>query len=205
MPLYARVPTIAEQLEAEPELAKHPPKPLDQDVLGVAANDVPLDAHAVASSPPVLLPTGNGRRRRQALDALVLHVREHARGAATTFAIASPRRRACSRRAAASALAGAYVAEGPERRTSNHAAPRRFSVTPDSLLAPARSPAPRARSTWHGIDLEAVGLPIAFVHKQGVHTFGMQKGKAQKRDDEVERKTAVALTGKFRTVDGVER
>jgi hypothetical protein len=204
VPLYARVPTLAEQLEAEPELAKHPPKPLDQEVLGVAANDVPLDAHAVASGPPVLLPTGDGVEGGKRTTLSFFTFTNTLEAPTTTFAIASPAKIGVLKKGTGVALAGAYVAEGPGDAASNHRAPRRFGVTPDGLLAPLDRLRPALGSTWHGIDLEAVGLPIAFVHKQGVHTFGMQKGKAQKRDDELERKTAVPLSGKFRTVEGVK-
>jgi hypothetical protein len=41
------------------------------------------------------------------------------------------------------------------------------------------------------------------VHKSEVVTWKLSKGKATAQDEEVERRTAIPLTGKFRTVGGV--
>ena len=60
VPLYARTPSAAEQLAAEPDLAKVLRKGPDQDPLGTGPNDVPLDARFVPTGPPVLLPGGDG-------------------------------------------------------------------------------------------------------------------------------------------------
>jgi hypothetical protein len=80
---------------------------------------------------------------------------------------------------------------------------RRFGVTPDGRFVPVDRLRPALGSTWHGLDLEKLGLPIAFVHKLGVHTFALGGGKAHKNDDELERRSVVPLSGKFRTVEGV--
>jgi hypothetical protein len=80
---------------------------------------------------------------------------------------------------------------------------RRFGVTPDGRVVPADRLKPSLGSTWHGIDLDKIGLPVAFVHKLGVSTYELSRGKAVKQDEELDRRTAVPLSGRFRTVDGI--
>jgi hypothetical protein len=71
------------------------------------------------------------------------------------------------------------------------------------MILPVDRLKPALGSTWHGMDVEKTGLPIAFVHKSGVHTWTLRKGDADRNDDELERRAPVPLTGKFRTIDGV--
>jgi hypothetical protein len=195
VPLYGRAPSAAEQLATEPDLKKVLGRADDRDALGAAANDVPLDARGVPTGPPVLLPGGEG-------------IVEGKRTPAAFFkfsADAAP---------PAFAPAGESVKVGGLRKGSGVAlvgslpldagsGARRFGVTSDGKLVPLDRVKPQLGSTWHGMDLEKIGLPVAFVHKAGVHAFSFVKGKATKNEDELERKSAIALTGKFRTVDGV--
>ena len=194
VPLYARLPTPAEQLAAEPDLKKILGKGEDLEPLGAAANDVPLDARGIATGIPVLQPTGEG-------------VEANKRTAASFFGFPQPAlppwnvlvaepKTGALRKSTGIALAGSLTVDG-------EAAPRRFAVTADGRLVPTDRLKPALGTTWHGLDLDKVGLPVAFIHKAGVHTWTLKKAKASKNDDELERRAAVPLTGKFRTVDGM--
>jgi hypothetical protein len=195
VPVYARVPSPTDQLAAEPDLKKILGHGDDKEPLGASANDVPLDARGVASGPPVLLPTGEG-------------IQDGRRTGAGFFAFPT------EALAPSFAPAGDGVKVGGLRKGTGVAVTgsvelesisglRRFAITPSGYLIPTDRLKPALGTPWHGIDLDKLGLPVAFVHKLGVHTFSFVKGKAVKHDDEVERRLAVPLTGKFRTVDGV--
>ncbi len=199
VPLYARPPSFDEQRSAEADLTRHLARGEERDPLGAAATDVPLDARGVASGPPVLLPASDGvgaDGRRTASSYFTFP------GGPTP---AAPRGPAAPdekltlgtlRRGGGVALVDSVVVEsGP--------AARRFGVTPDGRFVPVDRLRPALGATWHGLDVDKIGLPVAFVHKLGVHTFALGGGKAHKNDDEVERRAAVPLSGKFRTVEGV--
>src|SRR6185503_11595346 len=90
------------------------------------------------------------------------------------------------------AIAGTFMAPGP-------AGPRRFGLMADGRIIPTDRLRPALGSTWSGVDLDKVGLPIAFVHKtSGVFYHTMAKGKATPKDEELERRTAIPMSGKFR-------
>lgn len=193
--VYARVPGSEEQLAAEPDLKKVLARGEDKEVLGAAANDVPLDARGVATGPAVLLPGGEGIEggKRTAASFFAFPVQT----LAPSFAAGGEGAKVGGlRKSTGIAVAGSVELESLSGL-------RRFAVTPSGHLVPADRLKPALGSTWHGIDLEKLGLPVAFVHKLGVHTFSFAKGKAVKHDDDVERRAAVPLTGKFRTVEGV--
>ncbi len=195
VPLYASAPSPAEQLAAEPDLKKVLAHGDDESPLGAAANDVPLDARGVPTGPPVLLPTGEG-------------IAGGKRTGASFFGFGveavAPRLHLATEGAKAGGLRkGSGVALTGSVELESISGLRRFGVTPAGALVPTDRLRPALGTTWHGIDLDKVGLPVAFVHKAGVHTFAFAKGKAVKHDDEVERRAAVPLTGKFRTVEGV--
>ncbi|HZF49886.1 MAG TPA: L,D-transpeptidase [Polyangiaceae bacterium] len=198
---YSRQPTLAEQSAAEPDLGRHLPRSQgDGDPLGAAANDVPLDARGVPTGPPVLLPGGDGvdaSSRRTTASFFTFTAGERIpplvplsvlRGEAPAPAPL--------KRGSGVAITGAFSADGG-------AAMRRFGFLPDGRVVPIDRLKPSLGSTWHGIDLEKVGLPVGFVHKRGVNTFALSRGKAEAQDEELDRRTAVPLTGRFRTVDGV--
>ncbi|MCK6592720.1 MAG: L,D-transpeptidase, partial [Polyangiaceae bacterium] len=198
---YSRLPTLAEQNAAEPDLSKHLPRSQGAgDPLPAAANDVPLDARGVPTGPPVILPGGDG-------------VDESSRRTtASFFTFASGERipplvplsilrgeapsPAPLRRGSGVAVTGVFSADGG-------AAMRHFGLLTDGRAVPIDRLKPALGSTWHGIDLEKAGLPVGFVHKRGVNTYALSRGKAEAQDDELERRTAVPLTGRFRTVSGV--
>jgi hypothetical protein len=197
VPLYARAPSPAEQLATEPDLKKILGRGEDKDPLGAAADDVPLDPRGVPSGPPVLLPGGEGIEGGKRTVASYFGFGADA--VAPSFAPPPADggvKAGALRKGSGVALAGSLELESTTGL-------RRFGVTADGQLVPVDRLRPALGSTWHGIDLDKVGLPVAFVHHLGVHTFSLARGKATKHDDEVERRTAVPLTGKFRTVEGV--
>jgi hypothetical protein len=200
VPLYAKVPSPSEQLAIEADLSRWLAKAgLDKEVLGAAANDVPLDERGLAKGPAMLVPSQEGVGR------------DGRRTSASFFELASDARPPTSSLVQASGGSleptllgkGREVAFGSSFLAPGPAGPRRFVVLADGRVAPADRLKPALGSTWSGLDLAKTGLPAAFVHKLGVHTWSLAKGKAVKNDDELERHTSLALSGKFRTVDGV--
>lgn len=203
VPLYAKAPADADQAAAEPDLTKFLSRiDLDKEVYGPSANDVPLDARGVPTGPPLLSPTSDG------VDASTK------RSGASFFGF--PADRAVSVFASFARPSAPAQTDGPVRlrKTSGVAITtsgsveiggktRRFGITPDGMIVPVDRLKPALGSTWHGIDLEKTGLPVAFVHKLGVHTWKLKKGDADKTDEELERRSAVPLTGKFRTIDNI--
>jgi hypothetical protein len=194
VPIYARAPSPAEQLANEPDL-KRVASQKDQDPLGAAANDVPLDGRGVPTGPPVLVAGGDGieggRRTAQS------YFTFGSDASAPAFLPAPSEVKAGALRK------GSVLAVTGSLELESISGLRRFAMTTSGQLVPTDRLKPALGSTWHGVDLEKIGLPVAFVHKLGVHTFSLAKGKAVKHDDEVERRAAVPLTGKFRTVEGV--
>ncbi len=194
IPLYARTPSAAEQLAAEPDLAKVLRKGPDLDPLGSGPNDVPLDERFVPTGPPVLLPGGEGivEGRRTVTSFFGFSSEAQApQGAGDIKAGAL-------RKGSAVAFAGSFLADGGANGEK-----RRFAVTADGRVVPTDRLKPMLGSAWHGLDLEKLGLPLAFIHKVGVHGYSLVRGKAIQHEDELERRDAVPLTGKFRTVEGL--
>ncbi len=194
VPLYARAPSPAEQLATEPDLKKVLGR-ADNDPLGAAADDVPLDARGVPTGPPVLLPGGDGiaAGKRTSGSWYVFAAEAGAPGLAP---VGEGVKVGSLRRGSGVAITGSLELESISGL-------RRFAVTADGYLVPTDRLRPALGATWHGLELDKVGLPVAFVHKLGVHTYSFSDGKAVKHDDDVERRAAVPLTGKFRTVGGV--
>jgi hypothetical protein len=194
---YLRLPSVAEQVAAEPDLARHRTRTAaDTDLLGASANDVPLDPRGVASGPPILLPTGEG-----------VDPTSGRRTPASFFAFGGPELPVL--RAAGEGILGAPIRKGSGVAITTSVladggdAPRRFGVMPDGRLVPADRLRPALGTGWHGLDLGEVGLPIAFVHKRSATTWNVARGKATANEEsELERRTAIPLSGKFRTVEG---
>lgn len=203
VPLYDRVPSAEEQAAAEPDLTKYLSRlDLEKEVYGPSANDVPLDPRGVPTGPPLLSPTSDG-------------VDASTRRSGASFFSFPAEQIAPVFPAFARQSAGPQTEGGPRLRKSSGVAitttgsvegngrARRFGLTPDGMIVPVDRLKPALGSTWHGTDLGKSGLPVAFVHKSGVHTWTLKKGDADKNDDELERRAPVPLTGKFRTVDGI--
>jgi hypothetical protein len=201
VPVYARVPSAAEQAATEPDLKRQFARRAaeEQELLGASANDVPLDARGVATGPAVLIPGGDGvdATSKRTLGAFFAFPSPDA-PAPSAFGLASTGdvKFASLRKGSGVALASTFVADGG-------LGPRRFGVTADGHVVPIDRLKPALGVTWHGVDLTAVNLPIAFVLKRGVHTWRLAHGHATKLDDEVERRAAIPMSNKFRTVDSV--
>ena len=198
VPIYARLPTDEEQRAAEPDLDRWLAR-LDRDApsLGPSANDVPFDAQGRPSGPPVLLPGGDGvdgSSRRYA--ATYFHF-----GDASLPPLLLPGKITESakvgslRRGTGVAIAGSVLA--PTEQGA-----RRFGVTPDGRYVPTDRLKPALATTWHGLDLGTLGLPVAFAHKAETPTYALRKNQAIVGDDTYERRAPIGLTGRFRTVDG---
>ncbi|MEZ4313149.1 MAG: L,D-transpeptidase [Polyangiaceae bacterium] len=203
VPKYAKLPSAEEQAAAEPDLSRylsrHDP---EKEVYGPSANDVPLDARGVASGPPLLTPGSDG------VDA------SNKRSGASYFSFPADRLAAVfpaferesdgdKTEGAARLRKGSGVAITTTGTASAGGRDRRFGLTPDGMIVPIDRLKPALGSIWHGIDLDKVGLPVAFVHKNGVHGWKVKKGDADKTDEELERRTPIPLTGRFRTIDGI--
>jgi hypothetical protein len=203
VPLYDRLPTAEEQAASEPDLTKYLSRlDLEKEVYGPSANDVPLDARGVPTGPPLLSPTSDGvdaTSKRSGASFFSFPAEQiapifpaFARASAAAQTDGRPR----LRKSSGVAITATGSAEAGGRA-------RRFGLTPDGMILPVDRLKPALGSTWHGMDVEKTGLPIAFVHKSGVHTWTLRKGDADRNDDELERRAPVPLTGKFRTIDGV--
>ena len=203
VPLYAKAPSDADLAASEPDLGKYLSRlDLDKEVYGPSANDVPLDARGVPTGPPLLSPTSDGVDQSTK------------RSGATFFGFPSERSVSVFASFARETAAPSPDGSARLRKTSGVAITtsgtvdlagksRRFGITPDGMIVPVDRLKPALGSTWHGIDLEKTGLPVAFVHKLGVHTWTLKKGDADKNDEELERRAPIPLTGKFRTIDSV--
>jgi len=203
VPLYAKLPGAEDQSAAEPDLAKYLSRiDLDKEVYGPSANDVPLDARGVPTGPPLLSPTSDGvdpSSKRSGLSFFGFPADRSAQVFPTLIRETSGGQADGQTRLRKGT--GVAVTTSGNAEASGRA--RRFGLTPDGMLVPVDRLKPALGSTWHGIDLEKSGLPVAFVHKNGVHTWTLKKGDADKTDEELERRTPVPLTGKFRTIDGI--
>jgi hypothetical protein len=77
-------------------------------------------------------------------------------------------------------------------------------VLPDGTFVPIDRLEPALGTTFHGVDLKDKGLPIAFILRHEVCPYSIANGKAKRlEDEEVERRSVIHLTNKFRQVDGV--
>jgi hypothetical protein len=184
----------------EPDLKKIQAKSseIDPQSLGAAVNDVPLDPRGVPTGPPVLIPGAEG----VAGDAR--------RTVGSFFTFSSPAIPALLPVAwtAGGAKGGALRKGSGVAVTSTFAVDlgygtRVFGVTATGAVVPTDRLRPALGTTWHGIDLEKTGLPVAFVHKLDVTPWMLRRGEAVAQEEEIERRAAIALTGKFRTIEGV--
>ncbi|WP_237245545.1 MULTISPECIES: L,D-transpeptidase [Sorangium] len=211
-PAYSGVPSREELRRAEPDLERHLERAQRSDAqLGASANDVPLDERGVATGPPVLLPqrhgVGEDGRRTESgyfvfplADAIAPLPPLAALGIELGAKDGAPvDLRAATKTAALRKGSGVAITR---TFTAGEAEGRRLGVTPDGRLVPTDRLQAALGSPWHGLDVEEVGLPVAFVHRHDVTTWSIGRGKATPNDEELERRTGVPLTGKFRTVDG---
>lgn len=201
VPAYERLPTLAEQAAAEPDLTKHLVRfQGSREPLGAASNDVPLDARGVPTGAFVLLPTSegidtDGKRNTSSWFAFPENNRFPLLLPLSALRGKAPEA-ASLRKGSGLAVTGTFTADGGP-------APRTFGVTKDGRLIPVDRLKPALGTVWHGLDVEKIGLPVGFVHKSSVATFSLERGKATELEDELEKHTPVPLTGRFRTVNGI--
>jgi len=200
VPVYTRLPMPAEQATEEPDLKRYLAKrgKLDEEFLGSTPNDVPLDARGVPTGPPVLMPgiDGADESAKRRVGSFYLFSKELIAPLAPLAAKTGELKGGVLRKGSGVAIAGSFSTNlGPEER--------RFGVTPSGSVIATDRLRPALGTTWFGMDIEKIGLPVAFVHKSGVHGWTLRKGEAEVNDEDLERRTALPLTGKFRTVQGV--
>jgi hypothetical protein len=201
VPIYTRTPMPAEQGIEEPDLKRFLSRRgnVDAEMLGPAANDVPLDPRGVPTGPPVLLPGVDGAdaASKRSVGAFFSFPDDAVAPLAPLSSNVADLRAGVLRKGSGVAIAASFAVElGGE--------PRRFGLTPGGQVVPIDRLRPALGTTWHGVDVEKIGLPVAFVHKADVHAWNLRRGEAEALDDEeLERRTPVPLTGKFRTVNGV--
>lgn len=196
-PLYGRVPTPDEQVAAEPALGKHLSKAdkAGATAIHTGANDVPVDERAVATGGPVMNKSSQGAdadgHRTRASFFEFNEGQPPANG--TTDAVAT-----VLRKGSAVAITATFMAAGP-------AGARRFGVLPDGTFLPVDRLDPILGSVFHGVDLtKEVALPLAFVLRNEVCPYRIANAKATRlEDDEVERRTPVELTNKWREIEHV--
>lgn len=201
--IYGTLPTPAEQLTAEPKLKKRQAR--EPQRLGTGANDVPCDDESLMpSGPPVLLPEAegvgsDGYRTTETWFTLpgentvseVLPV-----GTALRSELAG-KNSLLKRHSGVAIMRSVSVGGDGEQR--------HFGVMPDGRFVPIDRLKPALGSTWHGLDVRTAGLPVAFTLRVGVCPYELDGTKKAQRleDEELGPRQAVALTGRFRTVNGV--
>lgn len=200
-PLYARAPSAEEQSANEPDLSKHLAKvaKLTPKALGVGANDVPVDERGVAAGVATLGKTSTGlddqgkRTSKSFLRATPL-----AAPPARPDRASAPLVSKTLRKGSGVAIVASVELPGPQ-------GPRSFGVTPDDDLVPLDRLDAILGSAWHGVDLtKEKTLPMGFVLRHEVAPYALGTGKAERlEDEEVERRSHVHLTGRFRTVENV--
>ncbi|MEO7328673.1 MAG: L,D-transpeptidase [Minicystis sp.] len=215
LPMYVRVPTGDEQKKAEFKLQEHLDwfKENKEQVTKVTlgADDVPIDERGVPVPDKKLGEMGLGKNSQEiGLGALlggngdddpipfwleggkrlVPNISEYKIKGFELFADRSRRH---------SGLA--LIASFP---TGPSFLDRRFAVTTDMRLVPASKIKPDTGSPWHGLELtEQLTLPLAFIRSQGARGYKIVHGKVVPGDT-IEHRSAIALSGKMRTVEGVK-
>ncbi len=215
LPLYIRVPTSADQLKSEMDLQKHLDwfkdnhDEVSKVILG--ANDVPIDDRGVPIPDKKLGELGLTKNSQEVgigallggeadtdpapfwLDGGKRSIPNISDYKTKGFEIFADR----ARRHTGLSLIGSF-AGGPD------ALDRRFAITADLRLAPASKLKPDSGSPWHGLELTpALTLPLAFVRSQGAHAYKIAHGKVAP-GEAIDHRTAVALTGTKRTIEGVK-
>jgi hypothetical protein len=94
------------------------------------------------------------------------------------------------KRHAGVALVGTFVA-GPEAQD------RRFAITTDARLIPADKLKADSGSPFHGYDIRAIGLPVAFASKEGTKAFTVDGGSPEEHGD-IGSRALIPLTGKVK-------
>lgn len=215
LPLYMRVPTADEQYKSEFKLKEHLEwfhdnhDEVSKVILG--ADDVPIDDHGVPVPGKRVGEMGLGKNSLEVgigallggagdddpvpswLEGgkrLIPNVSDYKTKGFEVFADRA-------RRHTGLALVASFA-------TSEASLGRRFAVTTDLRLAPASKIKADTGSAFHGVPLEGeLTLPLAWVRAQGARAYKIIHGKVVP-GEEIEHRSAIALSGKMRTVDGVK-
>jgi L,D-transpeptidase catalytic domain len=203
-PNYLRIPSKDEQFEYEMRLERHLRnwKKLREewDKLDVGANDVPLDEHGLAQGgvPEEAKPLNESERfggdNRDEVP-WWLHGERRIPNLSTfrapPYAVIADR----VRRHAGVALIGTFVA-------GEKAQSRRFAISTDARLLPADKLKADSGSPFHGYDIRADGLPVAFMRKAGASYWDLKGGELE-RGDRLAWREFVPLTGTVKNIQGV--
>ncbi len=215
LPLYLRVPSGEEQTKSEFKLKEHldwyKENSAGADKVLLGANDVAIDDRGVALPGKKLGELGLGKNSLEQPMGTLLggdgdedpipfwlqggkrFVPNVSDFAVPDYAVFADR----ARRHTGLALIGSFA-------TGAEGFSRRFAVTTDLRLAPATKIKADTGSPWHGVELGAeLSLPLAFVRSQGARAYRIQKGKVT-ASGEVEFRSAHALAGKMKTVEGAK-
>jgi hypothetical protein len=189
---YGALPSAEAQAEAEPKLKRYGKSSKNGEPLGTGANDVPLGESGLPGGLPVLAPNGQGvgedGRRTAASwfsfgEGLTLEP-------GTALDPAAAATRVLKRH---SGVAIAHTATVGQRV---------FGVMPDGRFIPTDRLKPALGTSWHGVDVSKIGLPVAFAIRRGIRAYEMGKGKAIASEDDFEPREPIPLTGRFRTLAG---
>lgn len=186
---YGRLPTPEEQSAAEPKRGK----PSGDKRLGAGANDVPLDETFRPTGPSVVMPDGQGvGEDGYRTISSFFAPDDFALEADATFLAgpAASETRVLKRRSGL-AVVGIVDHDG-----------RPFAITAAGRFAPVDRLYAALGTTWHGIDLGKTPLPVAFALRHGIHAYELDKARSTALDEEFVVHEPIALTGKFRTVNG---
>jgi hypothetical protein len=202
-PNYMRVPSKNEQFEYEMRLERHlrnwTKLRSKWDALDVGANDVPLDEIGVARGaiPEHAKPMdenvrfgGNGDDQVPWWLQGERRIPNISSFKAPSFAVIADR----LKRHAGVSLIGTFVA-GPEAQG------RRFAISTDARLIPADKLKAESGSPFHGVDIRAVGLPVAFAQKDGANYYDFS-GNSPVRGDALTGREFVPLNGNIKESGG---
>jgi hypothetical protein len=80
---------------------------------------------------------------------------------------------------------------------------RRYALTTDPSLVPLDRLEPVVASRFHGIALDGIDLPVAFVMQRGAYAYLAEAGKPLRPGRKLEFREAVPLSGRTRSDGGV--
>jgi L,D-transpeptidase-like protein len=199
-PNYLKVPSSEEQFQYEEQLARHlkEAKQLPQpEAFTVGANDVPLGADGLPLGPAQPSPLdesmrfgGDGKDEQPwwlAGDRLIANI---ATFDSKSSAVFSDR---VAKHAGVSLIGSFSSGAGVQRR--------RFAISTDLRLLPADKLAREVGSAFHGASLRELGLPAAFVRRDGVRDWKIQ-GEALVRGEPLAYRQLVPLSGQVQEVGG---
>ncbi len=198
---YATLPSADEQLKAEPKLHTRATPKVRR--LGAGANDVPLDPSHVPKSVAMLQPgaDGVGPDGYRTTESYFVFPGPQAPPAGLTVGASlmsgpdATKTRVLKRNSGVAVTGSFMLGDGK--------AARRFAILPDGRFLPTDRLSSALGTTWHGLSVPKIGLPVAFAIRRTIRGYTLSKGKAARQDTEFEPSQPIALTGRFRTVHSV--